>query len=153
MNVEERIEAYIASQPEKKRGELGALHRLALGMSPDCRLWFLDGKDAGGKIVSNPNIGYGEQTIDYADGKTRIFYRLGLSANTGGISIYVIGLDDKAFLARIFGARLGKANVTGYCVKFRSLADLDRAVLEDLFRFGLGERHEAAGPTGASSAA
>ena len=147
MNVEEQIEAYIGSLPEKKQRELRDLHQLALGISPDCRLWLLDGRDSEGKIVSNPNIGYGEQTIDYADGKTREFYQLGLSANTTGISLYLIGLDDKTYLARTFGARLGKASVSGYCIKFRSLADLDRAVLEEMFRFGLGERDEAVEPT------
>jgi hypothetical protein len=147
MNVEERIEAYIAGQPEKKQEEMRALHRLALGIAPDRRLWFLDGKDDQGKTISNPNIGYGYQLINYADGKTREFYQLSLSANTTGISLYLIGLDDKTYLARTFGARIGKANVTGYCIKFRSLADLDRAVLEEMFRFGLGEGDEAAEPT------
>jgi hypothetical protein len=143
MNVAEQIEAYIAGQPGKKREEMRALHGLVRGIAPDCRLWFLDGKDDDGKIVSNPNIGYGEQTIGHAGGKSRSFYRVGLSANTTGISVYVIGLDDKTYLARTFGDRLGKAKVTGYCIKFRSLADVDRGVLSELIRFGLGTRDEA----------
>jgi hypothetical protein len=109
MNVAEQIHAYIAGQPEKKREEMRELHRLALGIAPHCRTWFLDGKDSAGKTVSNPNIGYGHQLIEYADGKSREFYRLGLSANTTGISVYVIGLDDKNYLASTYGDRLGKA--------------------------------------------
>ena len=142
MNVEDQIETYIAGQPEKKREEMRELHRLALAIAPDCRLWFLDGKDDQGKTVSNPNIGYGHQLIEHAGGKTREFYRIGLSANTSGISVYVIGLDDKTWLARTFGERLGKAKVTGYCIKFRSLRDLDREVLEEVFRFSLGVRDQ-----------
>jgi hypothetical protein len=136
MNVDDQIEAYVAGQPEQKREELRALHRLILNASPDCRLWFLDGRNDEGKIVSNPNIGYGHQAIDTAGGKSRDFYQIGLSANTTGISIYIIGLDDKKHLAQAYGPRLGKASVTGYCIKFRSLKDVDVAVLEEAIRFG-----------------
>lgn len=137
MSTQEQIDAYIAGQPGAKCADLLDLHRLILRISPGAMLWFLDGRDESGKIVANPNIGYGFQTIRYAGGKTRDFYRIGLSANTGGISIYVIGLDDKTLLARTFGGRLGRAGITGYCIKFKTLKDLDPEVLEDLLRFGL----------------
>jgi len=137
MDTQQQIDAYIAGQPDAKSADLLDLHRLILRIAPDAMLWFLDGRDENGKIVANPNIGYGFQTIRYAGGKTRDFYRIGLSANTSGISIYVIGLDDKTLLARTFGGRLGKAGITGYCIRFRGLKDLDPAVLEDLLRFGL----------------
>src|SRR5262245_59463869 len=107
MSVKAKIQAYMAAQPEPKRADMRALHRLILGLSPDSRLCFLDGKDAAGKIVSNPNIGYGEQAMPLAGGKTRDFYRIGLSANTGGISVYIMGLADKTQLARDYGPRLG----------------------------------------------
>ena len=113
-----------------------ALHRLILQASPDCQLWFLDGRNDEGKIVANPNIGYGHQVIDYAGGRTREFYRIGLSANTTGISIYLIGIEDKNYLAQNWGPRLGKASVTGYCIKFRTLGDIDMDVLEEVIRFG-----------------
>lgn len=136
MDIAEQIEGYIASQPAAKRDDLRELHRLVLAVSPDCRFWFLDGRNADGKIVSNPNIGYGVQALAYADGTTRDFYRIGISANTGGISIYVIGIDDKDALKSGFGTRLGKASITGYCIKFKKLGDLDRGVLEEVIRFG-----------------
>lgn len=138
MSVEELIEAYIAGQPEPKRDELRALHRLILQVSPGCRTWFLDGKNDEGKTVSNPNIGYGHQMMEYAGGKTRDFYRIGLSANTTGISVYIIGLEDKKYLPRTYGPRLGKASVTGYCIKFRTLGDIEMDVLEEAIRFGFG---------------
>jgi hypothetical protein len=132
MSVQGEIEAYIAGQPAAKQGELRDLHRLILGVSPDCRLWFLDGRDETGKVVTNPNIGYGATTLDYANGDSRDFYQIGMSANTAGLSVYVMGLDDKAFLARTYGARLGKAKVTGYCLKFRSVKDIDLGVLREI---------------------
>jgi hypothetical protein len=140
MSVEAQIEAYIAGQPEQKRDEMRALHRLILDASPGCRLWFLDGRNGEGKIVSNPNIGYGHRAIAYAGGKTRDFYRIGLSANTAGISVYIIGIEDRKHLARTYGPRLGKASVTGYCIKFRSLGDIDIGALEEAIRFGFEAR-------------
>jgi len=140
MSIQEQIDGYIASQAGTKRDEMGELHRRILQMSPGCRLWFLDGRNEEGKIVSNPNIGYGFQTTRYADGKSREFYRIGLSANTGGISIYVMGLDDRKYLAETYGPKLGKAKVTGYCIKFKSLKEIDLDVLEEAIRFGLEAR-------------
>ena len=132
MSVQDEIDSYIAGQPEPKRGELRDLHRRILGLSPGARLWFLDGRDGSGKVVSNPNIGYGAQTTTYANGEIREFYRVGLSANTTGISVYVMGLKDRTWLAETYGARLGNAKVTGYCIKFRSLKDVDLVVLGEL---------------------
>jgi hypothetical protein len=57
-----------------------ALHRIILDVRPACKLWFLDGKNSENKTVSNPNIGYGLQTIKYADGKNRVFFQIGMSA-------------------------------------------------------------------------
>src|SRR2546422_6763678 len=94
MNIQEQIKKYITSQPESKRSDMEALHRIILQVMPGCKLWFLDGKDDKGKTVSNPNIGYGIQTMKYADGTTREFYQIGLSANTTGISVYILGIKD-----------------------------------------------------------
>jgi hypothetical protein len=110
---------------------------MMLRLMPDCRLWFLDGKDEAGRTVSNPNIGYGLLTISYADGRTREFYQVGLSANTTGISVYIMGLEDKTYLAETYGGELGKASVTGYCIKFGALRNIDLPVLEAAIRDGI----------------
>src|SRR5277367_6882571 len=124
MNMQEQIKKYIATQPEPKRREMQELHHIILALMPGCKLWFLDGKDEKGKIVSNPNIGYGSQTTQYANGKTREFYQIGISANTTGISVYIMGVEDKKYLAQTFGHDLVKASVTGYCIRFKTLADI-----------------------------
>jgi hypothetical protein len=136
MNVQKQIADYIASQPGSKRDDLTELHHIIQQIKPFCKLWFLDGKNAEGKIVSNPNIGYGQYTIKYADGKTRDFYQVGLSANTAGISVYILGIDDKTFLAETYGKGLGKASVSGYCIKFKSLKDIHTEVLQEAIRYG-----------------
>jgi hypothetical protein len=111
-----------------------------LQILPVCRLWFLDGKNNEGKIVSNPNVGYGFQVIRYADGKTREFYKIGMSANATGISIYILGIEDKKFLAKTYGEKIGKANVTGYCIKFKTLKEIDVDVLKEALRYGLEDQ-------------
>lgn len=141
MKVKEEIKKYFASQSQPKQADLEALHQLILRVSPDCKLWFLDGKNEENKIVSNPNAGYGSYVINYAGGETREFYRVGLSANTTGISVYIMGLKDKTYLTLTYGSTIGKASVTGYCIKFRSLKDIDIDVLEAAIRYGL-ERTE-----------
>ncbi len=137
MNVPEQIENYIGSQPEPKRNEMEELHRRILNALPGCKLWFLDGRNSENKIVSNPNIGYGLYTIKYADGTTREFYQIGMSANTTGISVYILGIEDKTYLAQTYGEKLGKASVTGYCVKFKKLKDINIDVLEAAIKDGV----------------
>ena len=139
MTVQKQIQEYIAAQPEPKRTEMQELHHLVLALMPAGKLWFLDGKDEKGKIVSNPNIGYGSQTMHYANGKTREFYQIGLSANTTGISVYIMGVDDKKYLAETFGPDLGKASVTGYCIKFKKLADINLSVLKAAIQYGIAQ--------------
>lgn len=140
MNLEDQIKEYISIQAEPKQAEMEELHRLILKIAPQCKLWFLDGKNEEGKIVSNPNIGYGSYIMKYADGKTKEFYQIGLSTNTTGISVYIMGIDDKTFLAKTYGEKIGKANMSGYCIKFKTLKDINIDVLEAAiqYRINLG---------------
>ncbi|MBX3112338.1 MAG: DUF1801 domain-containing protein [Fimbriimonadaceae bacterium] len=137
MDTERQVEALLASQGEPKQSELRRLHALFRAVAPSAKLWFHDGRDESGKVVANPSVGYGSYLIRYADGKTKEFYRVGLSPNKTGVSVYVLGLDDKTYLARTYGASLGKASVTGYCIKFKSTEDIDLDVLEAAVRHGL----------------
>jgi Domain of unknown function (DU1801) len=142
VNVQEQIRKYIASQLEPKRSDMQELHRLTLQVSPECKLWFFDGKDGKNQTVSNPTIGYGFHTIKYADGKSREFFQIGASGNKTGISVYVLGLKDKKHLAKAYGKKLGKASVTGYCIRFKSLKDVNIDALEAAIRDGLAAQNE-----------
>jgi hypothetical protein len=147
MKVQEQIQKYIASQPEPKRSDMRALHRIILEVMPACKLWFLDGKDSENKTVSNPNIGYGLHTMKYADGTTREFYQIGLSANKTGISVYILGIEDKKYLAEAYGKELGKASVTGYCIRFKTLKDIDIEILEAAIRYGFDAQKRITNPS------
>jgi hypothetical protein len=75
--------------------------------------------------------------MKYADGKTRDFYQIGMSANTTGISVYILGIKDKKYLSQAYGKLLGKASVTGYCIKFKTLRDVNKEILEAAIRYGI----------------
>lgn len=138
MSVQEQINKYISSQPEPKRSEMHELHRIFQETIPAGKVWFLDGKNSENKTVSNPNIGYGLRTLHYADGKAKEFYQVGFSANKTGISVYILGINDKEYLANTFGKKLGKACVTGYCIKFKTLKDINIEILKAAIKFGAG---------------
>jgi hypothetical protein len=137
MDIQKHIQDYIAIQAEPKRSDMQELHGIILELMPSCRLWFLDGKDEKGKTVSNPSIGYGFRTIEYANGKKKDFYQIGVSANTTGISVYILGIEDKNYLAHKYGKELGKASVTGYCIKFKALKNIKIDVLKLAIQGGI----------------
>lgn len=138
LTVTNQIQEYIASLPEPKRADMLILHENIVQVFPkDSTLWFLDGKDAKGKIVTNPNIGYGHLTMHYANGTTKDFYQAGISANSTGISVYIMGLEDKKYLAETYKDTLGKATITGYCIKFKKLQDIDLDILKKAIQDGI----------------
>lgn len=137
MALVDQINRYLESIPEPKQTDMRWLHGAILEMDPGCKLWFLDGRDESGKVVSNPNIGYGTLSKKYADGKIKAFYQAGISANSTGISVYIMGMDDKKYLQEKYAHAIGKASITGYCIKFKALKDIDLDVLKDAIRDGM----------------
>ena len=91
---------------------------------------------------ANPAIGHGLFTIKYANGTTREFFQIGISANKTGISIHILGIKDKTYLAQTFGKKLGKASITGYCIKFKTLKDINIDILEAVIRYGFEAQNE-----------
>lgn len=142
METKQQIDHYINSLSEPKRSEMRELHQFILKIAPSDTLWFLDGKNSENKTVSNPNIGYGSLNLSYADGTKKAFYQIGISANTTGISVYIMGIKDKAYLADTYGSKMGKATVSGYCIKFKKLKDINLEILEAAIRFGFENRDE-----------
>ncbi|TDO20914.1 DUF1801 domain-containing protein [Pedobacter duraquae] len=130
MDIRKEIIGYLESLPQQKRKEIETLDNYIRELLPDCELWFLDGKDSDGKTVSNPSIGYGTQTLRYQKGKSKKFYQIGISANARGISIYIMGLKDRTYLSKKYSQDLPKASITGYCIKFKTLMDIDIVALK-----------------------
>ncbi len=88
-------------------------------------------------MISNPSIGYGNYFFNTKNGTKKEFSKIGLSANTTGISVYIMGIDDKIFLIENFGKEFGKAKISGYCIKFKELEDIQLNVLEKTIRTGI----------------
>jgi hypothetical protein len=49
------------------------------------------------------------QIIKYSDGKTQELYQIGIIANTTGISVYIMDIQDKKYLSETYGKTIGKA--------------------------------------------
>jgi hypothetical protein len=135
-DVQRQIQAHFTQLEVNKSKEIQHLHNLIVKINPTCKLWFDNGIDDEGKVVTNPTIGYGLQTLHYAKGYTREFFQIGICATTTGVSIYLIGLKDKNILKETFAPSIGKATVTGYCVKYKRLSDLNSETLMKLIQFG-----------------
>lgn len=137
MKTEDQISRYLDSVAEPKQTDMRKLHTTILQMNPGCKLWFLDGKDESGKVVSNPSIGYGTLSKQYVNGRTKEMFQAGISANSAGLSVYIMGLDDRKYLQENYGASIGKANVTGYCIKFKALKDINLDTLKEAIQDGI----------------
>jgi hypothetical protein len=128
----ESVDTYLGSHPEPKRADLYKLHERFVNLFPGSPVSYFDGLDDTGKVVANPTLGYGKHTLEYATGASKEVFKLGLSANKSGISLYLMGIKDKTLLKSMFQDRLGKAKVTGYCIRFGKLADIDADILMDV---------------------
>jgi hypothetical protein len=137
MTISQQIEEHLHAQPEPKRSDMQTLHGLIVNILPEGKLWFEDGKNPEGKVISNPSVGYGSRTLTYANGTVKEHFQIGISGNKSGISVYILGIDDNTYLPRTYGYKIGKASVTGYCIRFRHLKDIDIVLLEAAIRYGI----------------
>ena len=139
MNIQAQINDYLNNQPEPKKSEMQALNKLILQIMPECKLWYFDGKNEEGKQVAHPTIGYGSYNIKYKDGSNREFFRIGLLAHPTGISVHIMGIEDKKFLSLTYGESIGKATVSSYSIKFKSIPEINLEILKEaiLYRVAL----------------
>ncbi|RYY49316.1 MAG: DUF1801 domain-containing protein [Chitinophagaceae bacterium] len=137
MTTLQQVKALIESQDADKKSDLQQLHKLITGLLSKGKLWYDDGKNDQQKTVTNPTIGYGSFVIKYADGNTKECFQLGISPNSAGISVYILGIKDKTYLPTAYSKTIGKAKVTGYCIRFKKLADINTAVLSEAIRYGV----------------
>lgn len=131
------IKSYLDSLPENTKEELTFFHQQVLEKYPNCRIWFLDGKDASGKVISNPNMGYGSITLPTKTNINREFYKLGISANSKGFSIYFMGLTDRNLIQNHLGHFFPNSKITGYCLNLKSIKKVELAILDKLIQFGM----------------
>lgn len=137
MPIVKQINEFISTLSPNKRSEIQTIHDSILKRFPSIRLWFDTGLNEENKAVTNPSIGYGFQILHYAKGNTREFFQIGLSPTKSGISVYILGLTDKTYLVNTYKESIGKAKITGYCIAFKSLKDIQLDVLMTAIEDGI----------------
>jgi hypothetical protein len=115
-------EEYIAAVEEPKRSELQQLHDLIRQMLPNFE-----------PVMISGFMGYGQF---HYKGKSKAcegeWFRVGLSANKTGISLYVCCGDENGYFPEQVKDRIGKASVGKSCIRFKKLADLNMDVVKEL---------------------
>lgn len=134
MFTEEKITQHLTTLAPEKSEALSRLYQLIHLETSSSDLQFFDGKNEEGKVVTNPTIGFGKSRIHYANGRFQDTFRIGICATSTGLSIYILGLEDKKFLQDFLGDRLGKAKITGYAISFKKMSEIDESVLRELIR-------------------
>lgn len=140
MNTQAQIDAYLQSVNELQKADLLLLSDLLSNNFINPILSFNTGIDENGKRVSNPSIGFGQYNHVFSNGVSKKLFQVGISANTGGISIYLLGLPKTSNLKSTFGAALGQAQITGYCIKFKSTRKINTECLIE----GINQLYKAA---------
>ena len=137
-----QINNFISTLSPEKQREIQILHSQIVDRFPTIRLWFDTGLNEENKAVTNPSIGYGFQTLRYAKGNTREFFQIGISPTKSGISVYILGLSDKTYLVNTYKESIGKAKITGYCIAFKSLKDIQLDILLTAIEDGIRQTRE-----------
>lgn len=134
MSTEEKISHHLTSLSSEKSIEFSRLYELIRSDLSGITVQYFDGKNEEGKVVTNPTIGFGKSRIHYAKGSFQDTFRIGICATSTGLSMYILGLEDKKFLQDFLGDRLGKAKITGYAISFKKMSEIDESVLRELIR-------------------
>jgi hypothetical protein len=127
--IQQQIQTYQETLSPEKRADLIELQKLISELFPNYPLSFHSGYDTSGKQVSNPSIGYGKYLHNYSNGTTSSMYQIGLSVNNKGFSIYLLGLSKSINIKEVFTSNIGKAKITGYCIKFNRLSEINMQIL------------------------
>ncbi len=53
---------------------------------------------------------------------------------------YILGIKDKKYLAQRYEKKLGKASISGYCIRFKTLKDVNIDILEAAIQYGIEVR-------------
>lgn len=77
-------------------------------------------------------IGYGDIEQPRGKGASVSWFLIGLARQKKHISLYVNAVDDGQYLSKAYGPRLGKTRVGSASISFRSVDDIDLAVLREM---------------------
>ncbi len=121
---------FLASLPDGVRQDMTALDSALANVfaGHDRVLW--EGAMWGG--THQRIIGYGDMRQRGSGGVEVEWFVVGLAAQKQYLSLYVSAAEDGQYLAKRYGARLGKVKVGSANVTFRRLADIDLPVVIEM---------------------
>ena len=125
------VESWLDGLPEPRRSTMRAVHRLVRETAPELAPSHVEA-----------TIGYGPFHYVYASGREGDTYRVALRDNARYVSLYVMGGDERGYLAEQHAGNLGKASVGKSCVRFKRVDDLDLDGLRTLVR-AAADQHAA----------
>jgi uncharacterized protein YdhG (YjbR/CyaY superfamily) len=128
--VESSPDDYIASQVPDIQAVLEELHTMIRTALPDreCCMW--EGVFWGGS--EQRIIGYGDYSY-LRSNKTEVqWFIVGLTRQKNYFSVYVNAVEDRQYLAELYGPRLGKVKTGKSSISFRNRADVDLDVLREM---------------------
>lgn len=128
---------YIASLPDGQREDMRALdQKISSALKGASRvLW--EGVFWGGSEQSI--IGYGDMRYQRSSKDSVDWFMVGLAAQKNYISVYINATEDKQYVAKKYGDKLGKVKVGSSSISFKRLADVELKELMKLVE--IANRH------------
>ena len=117
---------YIDALEEPRRSDIRALDELIRREAPQLEPHIASGMLAYGRYHYKGK----------SKGTEGEWFHIGLASNKRYISLYVMAASKDGYLAESFKERLPKADIGRSCVRFKHLADLDLATLQELITTG-----------------
>ena len=128
--VESSPDDYITSQEPGVREVLDELHTLIKKALPGRDFCMWEGVFWGGS--EQRIIGYGNYAYLRSDKKQIEWFLVGLTRQKNYFSVYVNAVEDKVYLAEIYGPRLGKVKTGKSSISFRNLSAVNLDVLSEM---------------------
>jgi hypothetical protein len=111
-------EGFLAALAEPRRADIAALHDRVRAVAPEMSV-----SAAAGMLA------YGRYAYRYASGREGEWFCLGIASNKAYISVYAPTIELEPFVDRLPKANLGRG-----CIRFKRLADIDVAVIDEVIR-------------------
>jgi hypothetical protein len=121
---------WLADLPDDIRADMQHLDTFIVSHLPQASRDLWEGTFWGG--TEQTIIGYGGLIMTQPGGQQAEWFMVGLARQQAHFSIYVNALRDGRSVTKEFGPRLGKVKVGAASITFRSLANLELAVLGEV---------------------
>ncbi|QKJ18483.1 DUF1801 domain-containing protein [Microbacterium hominis] len=123
------VDDYLAALDDPRRDQLARLDALIRERMPAAARVLWTGVFWGG--TDQEIIGYGDWSYSRSDGTPVEWFRVGAALQKNHVSVYLNATEDGQYLAKKYGAGLGRVKVGSAAVSFPSL---DRIDLDELGR-------------------